>query len=81
MHSLCSAISNFPGTKHTLQHKGKAKKKIIPLAFYQACAFMAKSKGHVSPAASQRGNYPFPVREQQMMANDGGVFSRAEIRQ
>lgn len=33
---------------------------------------MAKSKGHVSPAASERGNYPFPVREQQMIAEYGG---------
>ncbi len=40
---------------------------------------MAKSKGHVSPPASERGNYPFPVREQQMIASDGGAFSGAEI--
>lgn len=40
---------------------------------------MAKSKGHVSPPASERGNYPFPVREQQMIANYGGAFSGAEI--
>lgn len=50
---------------------------------------MAKSKGHVSPAASERGNYPFPVREQQMIAEYGGggrggngggaAFSGAEI--
>lgn len=40
---------------------------------------MAKSKGHVSPSASERGNYPFPVREQQMIANYGGAFSGAEI--
>lgn len=33
---------------------------------------MAKSKGHVSPPASERGNYPFPVREQQMIAEYGG---------
>lgn len=33
---------------------------------------MAKSKGHVSPAASERGNYPFPVREQQMIAEHAG---------
>ena len=42
---------------------------MIPQAFYQAPAFMAKSKGHVGPSASERGNYPFPVREQQMIAN------------
>lgn len=40
---------------------------------------MAKSKGHVSPPASERGNYPFPVRQQQMIANYGGAFSGAEI--
>lgn len=40
---------------------------------------MGKSKGHVSPPASERGNYPFPVREQQMIANYGGAFSGAEI--
>lgn len=40
---------------------------------------MAKSKGHVSPPASERGNYPFPVREQQMIANYGGAFSGVEI--
>lgn len=51
---------------------------MIPRAFYQASAFMAKSKGHVSPA-SERGNYPFPVREQQMIANYGGAFSGPEI--
>lgn len=39
---------------------------------------MAKSKGHVSPHASERGNYPFPVREQQMIAKYGGAFSEAE---
>lgn len=33
---------------------------------------MAKSKGHVSPVASERGNYPFPVREQQMIAECSG---------
>lgn len=59
--------------------KEKPKNKIIPQAFYQASAFMAKSKGHVSPPASERGNYPFPVREQQMIANYGGAFSEAEI--
>lgn len=32
-------------------------------------AFVAKAKGHVSPPASQRGNYPFPVTKQQMIAN------------
>lgn len=41
--------------------------------------FMAKSKGHASPPASERGNYPFPVREQQMIASDGGAFSEAEM--
>lgn len=40
---------------------------------------MAKSKGHASPPASERGNYPFPVREQQMIASYGGAFSEAEI--
>lgn len=74
-----AAISKFFGTKRALQHKGKAKNKIIPQAFYQASAFMAKSKGHVSPPASERGNYPFPVREQQMIAKYGGAFSGAEI--
>lgn len=74
-----TAISKFFGTKHALEHKGKAKNKIIPQAFYQASAFMAKSKGHVSPPASERGNYPFPVTEQQMIANYGGAFSGAEI--
>ena len=71
-----------PRTKHVpaLEHKGKkAKNKIIPQAFYQASAFMAKSKGHVSPPASERGNYPFPVREQQMIANYGGAFCRSWI--
>lgn len=66
-------------TRSALEDKGKAKNKIIPRAFYQAPAFMAKSKGHVSPAASERGNYPFPVREQQMIASYGGAFSGAEI--
>ncbi|KAG7503347.1 hypothetical protein JOB18_036765 [Solea senegalensis] len=49
-----TAISNFFGTKHALEHKGKAKNKIIPQAFYQASAFIAKSKGHVNPPASER---------------------------
>lgn len=74
-----TAISKFHRTKHVLEHKGKAKNKIIPRAFHQASAFMAKSKGHVSPPASERGNYPFPVREQQMIASDGGAFAGAEI--
>lgn len=74
-----TAFSKFPWTKYALEHKGKAKNKIIPQAFHQASAFMAKSKGHVSPPASERGNYPFPVREQQMIANYGGAFSGAEI--
>lgn len=79
MHSTILPSPKFSWTKHALEHKGKAKKKIIPQAFYQASAFMAKSKGHVSPPASERGNYPFPVREQQMIANYGGAFSGAEI--
>lgn len=47
---------------------------MIPQAFYQASAFTAKSKGHVVSPASERGNYPFPVREQQMIANYGVHF-------
>lgn len=57
--------------------KEKHKNKIIPQAFHQASAFMAKSKGHVSLAASERDNYPFPVREQQMIANYGGRIFRS----
>lgn len=47
---------------------------MIPQAFYQASAVTAKSKGHVSPPAAERGNYPFPVREQQMIADYGVHF-------
>lgn len=82
LHKTAISASRPPRTKHVpaLEHKGKkAKNKIIPQAFYQASAFMAKSKGHVSPPASERGNYPFPVREQQMIANYGGAFCRSWI--
>ena len=66
-------------TKHVPEHKEKAKHKIIPPAFDQAPAFMAESKGHVSAAASNRGNYPLPVTEQQMIANYWGAFAGAKI--
>lgn len=81
MHSTKLPSPSSSRTKHILHSniKEKAKNKIIPQAFHQASAFMAKSKGHVSPPASERGNYPFPVREQQMIANYGGAFSGAEI--
>lgn len=81
MHSTKPPSPSSSRTKHVLHSniKEKAKNKIIPQAFHQASAFMAKSKGHVSPPASERGNYPFPVREQQMIANYGGAFSGAEI--
>lgn len=52
---------------------------MIPQTFDQAPAFMAKSKGHVSPPASKRGNYPFPVTEQQTIANCWGAFAGAEM--
>ena len=76
MHSTMPSSPSFFGIKRALEHKGA---KIIPQAFCQAREFMAKSKGHVSPPASERGNYPFPVREQQMIANYGGAFSGADI--
>lgn len=81
MHSTKPPSPSSSRTKHVPHSniKEKAKNKIIPQAFHQASAFMAKSKGHVSPPASERGNYPFPVREQQMIANYGGAFSGAEI--
>lgn len=81
MHSTKPPSPSSSRTKHVPHSniKEKAKNKIIPQAFHQASAFMAKSKGHVSPPASERGNYPFPVREQQMIASYGGAFSGAEI--
>ena len=42
-------------------------------------AFVAKAKGHVSRPASQRGNYPFPVTKQQMIANYLRAFAGAEM--
>lgn len=76
MHSTIPSSPSPPELKRPRlwNIKEKAKNKIIPQAFYQASAFTAKSKGHVSPPASHRGNYPCPVREQQMIAEYGVHF-------
>ena len=80
MHSATPPSRAWAEQNMFWEHKGKGKrKKIIPQAFYQASAFMAKSKGHVSLPGSERGNYPFPVRGQQIIANYWGTFAGAEI--
>lgn len=66
----CSCIL----TKFILQWKGAENTRFLFKHSLES-AFMAVSKGHVSLWFSLRGNYPFPVTEQQMIANYRGTFA------
>lgn len=79
MHSTILPSPTSPEQNMLLNIKERQRTKLFLKPSIKLLPFMAKSKGHASPPASERGNYPLPVREQQMIANYGGAFSGAEI--